>query len=311
MAGVPSVYPPEIWARESLILLQNTHVAANLVHRNFEMEVAQFGDTVNTRKPDKFSVNSVTNTITGGGFTVQQATATNVQVVLDQHQHVAFGITGRDMDTSIKNLVEEFMEPAMIPMAQKIDDDLLGASGGLTDSTVAETLVATPGTLALADFANTRKTLRSQQVPMTPVGGVSRISIVLGTEHEAQALQITALAQANTSGLNPPPIRTGFINMIYGMNVFADQGVPVGATAADSQSVAFHRNAIALVTRPLESIGSEFGIRSSVMTKDGVGLRIMMSFDHVSAKWIVSVDILYGFKLLDALLATRLSDITG
>ena len=40
---------PERWAQEGLALLQENMVMANLVHRDFESEVREFGDVVNTR----------------------------------------------------------------------------------------------------------------------------------------------------------------------------------------------------------------------------------------------------------------------
>lgn len=307
MADLRVVYPPEIWARESLMILQNTHVMANLVHRDFNNEIAQYGDTINTRKPDKFSVGSLSNTITAS-MTAAAATATPVQILLDKHQYVAFAITGRDQMTSIKNLIEEFMEPATIPLAQKIDDDLMNTTDGLGDITTAgiSKVNVAATALSIADFAAVRKQLRSQQVPFTMTNRQSKIHIVLGVEHEAQALQISEIVTANQSGINPPAVLTGFINTIYGMNIWADQGVPAGSTTTLPRSLCFHRNAINLTTRPMEQVGGEFGIRSSVVSKDGISLRVMQSYQHLQARWVMSFDILYGYKILDPLLATVL-----
>ena len=127
MAAPDLVYPPEIWARESLLLLQASNVVANLVHRDFENEVAQQGDVVHTRDPSMFSTNVLSNNT---AMTIQAAAATELTVTLDQHQHVAFAITSRDQDTSIKNMVEEFMEPAVIPSTEKSDSCLIKATTG-------------------------------------------------------------------------------------------------------------------------------------------------------------------------------------
>lgn len=45
----PSAYIPELWANESLAILEENMVIGNLVHRDFENVIANFGDTVNTR----------------------------------------------------------------------------------------------------------------------------------------------------------------------------------------------------------------------------------------------------------------------
>lgn len=304
MASIASVYPPEMWAQEALMVLERSHVMANLVHRNFEPVVAERGDVIHTRRPTKMTVNSLTH---GAAMTLNTPDATDVTITLDQHDHVAFRLTDRDMATSVTNLIENFVFPSVSPMAKSIDDKLMsGVSGndGLADAaTITTSVTGTSGGLALPDFAKVRGQLRTQEVPMGPG---QPVYIVLGTTHEQEALSITDFVNANTSGLNPPAHRTGFIRELYGMQVFADQGVPTTAdTAADAQSLAFHRNAMALVTRPLSAPQSGVA-RSSVVQKDGIGIRAILSYDHLYLGWLVSYDILYGFKILDANLATRL-----
>ena len=74
-------YIPELWAQEGLAILEENMVMANLVHRDFENEIAKFGDVVNTRKPGEFKIRRKTD---GTTLTQQDATATNVPVPLDQ-----------------------------------------------------------------------------------------------------------------------------------------------------------------------------------------------------------------------------------
>jgi len=303
MAAIDLVYPPEIWARESLMLLQASNVVANLVHRDFDNEVAQVGDKVHTRDPSLFTSKQLTN---NEAMTVQDPTATNITVDLDKHQHVAFAITSRDQDTSIKNLIEEFMEPAVIPMAEKIDSDLLNSTDGLG---VGTTKVDTAsGKVTLADFAGVQKQFMENKVPTTATAGVSRLNMVMSPDHYHEALQIDQVITANQAGITPPPVRTGYINTVFGLNLYVDQNVPNDVTLANKQSIAFHRNALTFVSRPLESVGGEFGVRSATVTKDGIGLRVMMSFQHTHARWLVSVDLLYGFKVLKDTMIVRLVD---
>jgi hypothetical protein len=305
---VDLVYPPEIWARESLLLLQASNVVANLVHRDFEDEVAQQGDVVHTRTPQMFTANPLTNNTQ---MTIQAPKAEDLTVALNKHQHIAFGITSRDQDTSIKNLVEEFMEPAVIPMAEKIDADLLNNTDGLgSGTTVVDTAVAK---VSLADFAGVQKQFMVNKVPTAATGGVSRLNCVMSPDHYHEALQIGEVIQANTAGINPPAIRTGYINTIFGLNLYVDQNVPQATDGATpevltDQSIAFHRNALTFVSRPLEAVGGEFGVRSASVTKDGIGLRVMMSYQHTYSRWLVSVDLLYGYKVLNNNMIVRLSD---
>lgn len=302
---ISTVYPPEIWAMESLMILENSHVAANLVHRNFEDEVAQFGDVINTRKPTKFTVNDMNHTLTAT-LTPQEAQATLVSITLDRHKEVSWRLTDRDMATSIKNLIDEFMEPAISPIAEQIDSDILSSTDGLTASGFGTT-AGTSTQLVFGDFSQVRQTLRGKQVPLRGVGGQPTVSIVLGTEHEGEILRVTEFVQANTFGNNPPALQTGYLGQVFGMNVFADQTVPSSTSTGAKNSPAFHRNALAYVSRPLEQPPADLGVRSAVVSRDGTGLRVIMSYDHLRLGWLISVDILYGIQILDNQLGTVLN----
>lgn len=143
-------YTPELWANESLMILEDNIVAASLVHRDFEPIIANFGDTVNTRRPASFTAyrKDVADDVTQ-----QDATATNVAVPLDQHVHVSFLIKDVEQSKSFKNLVEEFLVPAMIAQAKFVDQVVIGqypqflansvgALSGLTSSTAKDYMLS-------------------------------------------------------------------------------------------------------------------------------------------------------------------------
>ena len=114
---------PEIWAQESLMILEANMVAANLVYRDFENEVAQYGDVVNAHRPGTFVAK---RKVDGDAVTNQDATATNVPVKLDQHLHVSFMIYDGEESKSFKDLVELYLRPALIAQAQALDQVVLG-----------------------------------------------------------------------------------------------------------------------------------------------------------------------------------------
>lgn len=114
---------PTLWAKYSLAVLESTMIAANLIYRDFDMEVAKFGQTVNTRKPSGFQAKRKTDTDT---VTVQNATLTNIPVVLDQHPHVSFIINDGEESMSMESLLEIHLMPAMIALAEMIDSSILG-----------------------------------------------------------------------------------------------------------------------------------------------------------------------------------------
>lgn len=116
-------YIPEVWAAESLMVLFEKLVMAQMVHRDFENEIQQHGDTVNTRRPAKFTS---TRKIDSDSVTTSDATSTNVAVVLNQHHHVSFVIKDGEASKSMQSLVNLYLEPAVRAIAQAIDELLLG-----------------------------------------------------------------------------------------------------------------------------------------------------------------------------------------
>lgn len=332
MAALDVVYPPEIWARESLMILSKNLVAANLVHRDFQSQVAQYGDLIRTRRPDKLTPVDYGDDrhFTGTAMDTASPTSTDVTIPLNKHKVVSFGISQRDQDTSIKSLIEEFMEPAMVPMAEEVDSDLLGAAGlgQLTrsdtspaaaanivstvdaNSATAGGVAATPD-LTLADFAKIQEKLMLLEFPMVSPAGVPNINMICSPEHYAKVLQVSELVRSDATGDATGAVKTGYVGQIFGMGIYASQNVPaadgidntspdpVTQTGELKQSLVFHKNALAFVTRGLESVNGEFGVRSATVERDGIGMRVMMSYSHTQMRWIVSLDILYGFAHLN------------
>jgi hypothetical protein len=116
-------YIPEIWAMESLAILEENMIASGLVYRDFENQIASFGDTVNTRRPNEFSAKRKTD---ADDVTIQDATATNVAVKLNQHIHTSFMIKDGEQSKSMKDLFDEYLNPAMLAQARILDQILLG-----------------------------------------------------------------------------------------------------------------------------------------------------------------------------------------
>lgn len=114
---------PELWAQESLAILEENMVAANLVHRDFENVLAKFGDIVHTRRPGEFRAKRKTTT---DDVTVQDATSTDVPVPLDQHIHVSFLLRDGEESKAFQDLVATYMAPAMLAQARIVDQIVLG-----------------------------------------------------------------------------------------------------------------------------------------------------------------------------------------
>ena len=85
------------------------------------------------------------------------------------------------------------------------------------------------------------------------------------------------------------------------MNDYSDAKVYL---ANKIHSLAFHRNAIALVTRPLAlPMGAS---KAAIVSHNGLGVRVVYGYDQDTKKDTVSLDIIYGIKTLDETMAVKL-----
>ena len=65
-----------------------------------------------------------------------------------------------------------------------------------------------------------------------------------------------------------------------------------------SMNLAFHRDALALVTRPLALPDSRMGVMAAVVPHNGIGMRVLMQYDINAGGTVVNCDILAGVAVL-------------
>ncbi len=201
---------PAFWARESLIVLVENMVAANLVHRDFEPIVANYGDTINTRKPAELAAYRKTN---ADSVTVQDVTATNVQVVLNQHIHTSFLIKDGEESKSMISLVNEYLRPAVIAMSRFVDRLVLGQYSQFIDNQ--------------AGFANGLSTsnARAYLLDLRNKANIQKIpdegrALILNNNSETTLLNLDLFTQAQQVGDNGTALRKGFLGEKFGFSTF-------------------------------------------------------------------------------------------
>lgn len=114
---------PEIWAAESLALLEGNSVMASLVHRDFSQEVARFGHTVHTRRPRPFKFRRKDRC---EAITCQDPESDDVEVKMDQHIYVSFLICDDEQTCSFQDLVAYYLVPAVQAISEGLDRAILG-----------------------------------------------------------------------------------------------------------------------------------------------------------------------------------------
>ena len=307
MALIASVYPPEIWANESLMVLTNELVMANLVHRNFEPDVRSGGDVVHTRKPTKLTSSNLSaqsGTNAGATVTVQNPNATDLSITLNTHKYVAYLISDKDQADSLQDLRQEFLKPAIDPVAQDVDTDILAQLNAGTDwNSTGVTAVAgdTVGENAAADSGDVIAGMKAMNDNLAPL---SDRRLVLSTDHHADLLGENLFQQANMAGTTDA-LRNAQVGRAFGFDTYLSQQAPDASdTGSTPQSFGFHRNAVTLCVRPLGTIAPGMGARSYEASRNGLSIRVVESYNDLYSGVVVRFEILYGTKLLDAALAT-------
>lgn len=275
-----SFLTPDIIAREALMVLRNNAVMANLVHRDYSDEfVAGVGDTITVRKPAKFTAKEY-----NGSIDVQDATEGSVAVKMDKHLDVSFAVTSKQMTQDIKSFSEQLLVPAMQAFADKIDGYLLGLSSDITNE-----VSYVSGTSNIRNtVVDARKYLTAAAAPMTDR------RFVYGSDIEADLLKTDLFLSADKVGDEGTALREASLGRKLGLDFYVDQNV-------EDESLVFHKNAFALVTRPLEL--PQGAAKAAIVNYDGFGLRVVYGYDMDKKTDTISIDMLCGVKTLDKDLA--------
>lgn len=223
---------PELWAEESLAILEETMVTGKLVHRDFENEIARFGDVVNTRRPGNFVMRRKVDT---EDVTTQDASLTNVQVPLNQWGHVSFMIYDGEESKSMKDLVNIHLRPQAIAVARGVDRVINGRVAQVA-------MVNRVGNLGTA--ADHNLLIKAGELfdnNLAPADADRHMIITSATK--SHLLQQDKYSDADRVGDNGTALRTASLGQKAGFNLFMTQDASkstssTGATTATTTSAA-------------------------------------------------------------------------
>ena len=218
---------PELWANEGLAILEENMVMANLVSRDFEPNVANYGDVVNTRRPGTFSV---TRKADGDTLVPETASATNVPVRLDQWFYKNFVIKDGEASLSFQDLVDVYLLPSMQVIARSVDRAIMGRIHAfLTDSKKrAGKLCGLTAATSSDDVLDARKVLNENLAPMTGR------NLVLSPDSETALLKNGMFVKAMERGDGGAALENATLGRILGFDTYLDQNVNSVFTGADA-----------------------------------------------------------------------------
>lgn len=308
-----TIYKPELWAREGLQILFENIGLRGMVHTDFNEELAEKGDTVNTRVPAIFTAQA---TGANGQVTAtQNPQATKIPIVLDTNIEVTYPIRDVNNSNALADLRNEFFEPAILAILRKIEDDglaaLVHATNGFGDATDSHVINATagspfaPATFKLVHIATAAYHLDDAKVPddnmrMMVISHKQLLDLITTGAGVSGDLLLKANEAAGQSAL-----RERFIGRLMGFNIAMQQGVPSEAAAATGFPNAgvdvapfFHRNAVAYVNRPLPGVPPQSGAAVSVQSFANQSIRVSIGYSIMDKHTLMSTDVLYGWKVM-------------
>ncbi len=355
-----------------------------MMHRDFEDEVREFGDVVNTRQPASFKIRRKTD---DDDVETQDARSTNVQVPLDQHIYNSFVIKDGEASKSFQELVAIYLLPAMQVIARGVDRAVLGQVHKFLAGPAGRV-----GRLLNLDETNSkdylleaRKVLNDNKAPVTGR------NLVLGSASETALLKNELFIAADQRGDGGTALEDARLGRILGFDTWMDQNVndiaegtsdaatgtvtnaaPIGASGsqavgitidgfvqplqigqivsfgtggsrhtytmiesetsgadrviwldrpletaladndlafpgpAGAMNLALHRDALALVTRPLALPNQSMGVMAAVASYNDIAMRVTMQYNSIKQGTVVNMDILAGVAVLDPDLAVVL-----
>lgn len=283
MTNTLTAHQATIIGQEVLAQVRKDAVIVKRVRRDFDQEVAQYGKIVQVPTIGALDANDKTP---GSAVTVQNATSSSVSVTLNKWKEATFRIEDMEKALSRGDVLQAYMGSAVKALAEKVEDDLFTLVTGFSQSVGAYGTDTTAANVRLA-----RKTLTDGSAPRadrTLVLSTKDISALLAADSQF-------LASYNNTA-DATKIAEGIVGRYMGFDVMESNAVPLDNTT-HTHNLAWHKEAIALVVRPLETPPAGMGAVGSVINDpiSGLSIRCVLSYNPDYLGVQCTCDMLYGF----------------
>lgn len=294
---------PDVIARQALATLYENLVMVPLVHTDHSAEFSgpqKVGNTVTIRKPATFVANDFDRAT---GITIQDATETGTPISLDKIADVSFSVTSEDLRMEIQDFDTQLITPAVEALGQKVDRALIAA--------LKAAVIQVAGGAAPVGFEWDKPEVLIEAGRQLDVAKIptSLRHAVTGPTTRASWMNSDIIKHADKSG-STDALRAGSIGRnLFGFDAFMTQNIvqpdasPAPGAPTTEVGLAFHPRAISFVSAPMEVPPGSVG---SVQSYNGVSIRMVQDYDIKYKKTVVSLDILYGTKVVDASAAVLL-----
>lgn len=210
-----TIITPTIIAKEGLFQLENNLVMANNVHTEYKKEFVKIGDSVNIRRPVKFTSTD------GATLAKQDVKESYTSITIDTRKHVGWGFNTNDLTLKIEEYAKRYLEPAGIRLANDIDYALCQLYSAFWLS------AGTPGTTPnqfsmLGDIATVMDNGAvpddgNRKLVLTPAARWSMADAMKGIYDNSMPRDM---------------VRKGMLGQLANFSIYGDQNTPMHTTGA-------------------------------------------------------------------------------
>lgn len=266
-----TTFIPELWSARLLYALENSHVATNLVNRQYEGVIANQGDTVHINTIGAITVKDYTK---NSDIAAPDALTTTDQTLeIDQCKYFNFQVDDVDKVQAAGELIDVAMGRAAYALVDTSDAFLLEtiAAGAATGNTIgsAAAPVALTAENVYENIVKLRTKLDKANVPNTGR------TIVVPPEVYALLLLDDRFAKS-TAVAGQDALLNGEVGKVAGFTVFMSNNVKTGTGTDTGKTPYFEITAqVSTATTYAEQIIKTEGYRMESRFADGVkGLHV-------------------------------------
>ena len=216
-----TTFIPKLWSARLLYHLDKTHVYANLVNREYEGEISQYGDTVHINQLGDITIKDYKKVDIDAP---EELSTTDQVLVIDQAKYFNFAIEDIDKAQVRAPLMDSAMQRTAYALADTTDNFLANLMA--KDAKIKLGSSATPIALTIE---NVYTTLIQLKVAMDKANVPSTGRwVVIPPEFEGLMLSDSKFASAYGANAENRLIN-GFVTRACGFDIYTSNNVPVTA----------------------------------------------------------------------------------
>ncbi len=232
-------------------------------------------------------ISSLTATTAVNNYTIGGGANTVVTVDIDKHFVAPVSVSDRDVAASVFMDIMKFVPAAAHAVSKAFIQDVwsvltTGSFGSAVVDTAAASFVST-------DIVTVRNEMNSNDVPMNDR------SLFLDPDFMTQLLKDENFRYANRAG-STESLREGRVDRAYGFDIFESNLIPLNSISL--VGFAAHRDAIAVVNRPVESQAAGEYLEAEIIQDSETGLAVYYRrhYDTNTGTHYVNFETDYGYS---------------